>query len=89
MRYWNYPPPSFAVALEPGPQQLVGGDRRDELDPAVGWRVGQRPAAGDLVAGGYDHSAAVDVPCRRSRGAPPFEEGVRHLQDVSMATPMR
>ena len=94
---------AFAVALEPGPQQLVGGDRRDELDPAVGRRVGQHaarafavrevevlgvraervravaaPRHGDLVAGGDEHDAAVEVPRRRGRLAPPFEEGVRH-----------
>jgi hypothetical protein len=94
---------AFAVALEPRPQQLVGGDRRDELDPPVGRRVGQdaagafavrevevlgvraervRPVTAprhrDLLAGGDQHDAAVEVPCRRGRRAPPLEEGLRH-----------
>ena len=94
---------AFAVAVEPGPQQLVGGDRRDELDPAVGRRVGQHaagafavrevevlgvraervgavaaPRHGDLVAGGDEHDTAVEVPRRRGRRAPPFEERVSH-----------
>ena len=104
----------FAVALEPGPQQLVGGDRRDELDPAVGRRVGQHaagafavrevevlgvraervgavaaPRHGDLVAGGDEHDAAVEVPRRRGRRAPPLEEGVRCPHYASTATPIR
>jgi hypothetical protein len=40
------------------------------------------PRHGDLVAGGDEHDAAVEVPRRRGRRAPPFEEGVRHPHDV-------
>jgi hypothetical protein len=90
---------ALAVAVEPGPQQLLGGDRRDELDPAVAWRVGEHatgalavrevevlgvraeriravaaPRHGDLIAGVHEHDAAVEVPGRRGRRAPPLEE---------------
>ena len=41
---------SLAVALEPAPQELLGGDRRHELDPAAGRRIGQH-AAGALAVG--------------------------------------
>ena len=41
---------AFAVALEPRPEQLLGGDRRDEIDPAVARCVGQH-AAGTLAVG--------------------------------------
>jgi hypothetical protein len=105
---------AFAVTLEPAPQQLVGADRRDELDPAVGGRVGQHaagalavcqvevlgvhaervaavgaPRHGNLVAGSDEHDAAVEVPRRRGRRSPAFEEGVRHGHYASAATPMR
>ena len=35
---------ALAVALEPGPEQLFGCDRRDELDPALPRREGEDPA---------------------------------------------
>ena len=41
---------AFAVALEPRPQQLLGGDRRDELDPAL-TRVEREHAARALAVG--------------------------------------
>src|SRR5205085_11089889 len=105
---------SFVVALEPGPKQLLGGDRYDELDPAVGRRVGQyaagafavrevealgvraeriravaTPRHGGLVAGDDEHDAAIEVPGRRRRRAPPFEEGACHFNhsDASCQRP--
>jgi monoamine oxidase len=52
-------------------------------------RLTDAPRHGDLVTGGDEHDAAVEVPCRCGGRAPPFEEGVRHPHHARAATPMR